>query len=82
MIKYINVDNGNKMLHSLLKNKGQSIRTKLIVTFNVIALAPLFLMSWFSLQHVSNSLEKSAQVELGKLSSIDVVKPYKKQLKS
>lgn len=58
------------MLHSLIKNKGQSIRTKLIVTFIVIALAPLFLMSWFSLQHVSNSLEKSAQVELGELSSI------------
>lgn len=51
-------------------NKGQSIRTKLIVTFIVVALAPLFLMSWFSLQHVSNSLEKNAQVELGELSSI------------
>ena len=58
------------MLHSLIKNKGQSIRTKLIVTFIVVALAPLFLMSWFSYQHVSNSLEKNAQVELGELSSI------------
>lgn len=58
------------MLHSLIKNKGQSIRTKLIVTFIVIALAPLFLMSWFSFQHVSNSLEKSAHTELGELSSI------------
>ena len=58
------------MLNGLLKNKSQSIRTKLIVTFIVIALAPLFLMSWFSLQHVSNSLEKSAQTELGELSSI------------
>ena len=58
------------MLHSLIKNKGQSIRTKLIVTFIVIALAPLFLMSWFSFQHVIDSLEQSAEVQLVELSSI------------
>ncbi|MDQ9091668.1 PAS domain-containing protein [Pseudoalteromonas haloplanktis] len=57
-------------LNSQIKNKGQSIRTKLIVTFIVIALAPLFLMSWFSLKHVSNSLKQSAEIELGELSSI------------
>ncbi|MGB6142468.1 MAG: PAS domain-containing protein, partial [Pseudoalteromonas rhizosphaerae] len=58
------------MLNSLLKNKSQSIRTKLIVTFIVIALAPLCLLSWFSLQHVIDSLEQSAEVQLVELSSI------------
>ncbi|MDN3379826.1 MULTISPECIES: PAS domain-containing protein [unclassified Pseudoalteromonas] len=50
--------------------KGQSIRSKLIVTFIVISLLPLCVLSWFSFNHVTQSLKKSAEVELNELSRI------------
>ncbi|MDB2355616.1 PAS domain-containing protein [Pseudoalteromonas sp.] len=50
--------------------KGQSIRSKLIVTFIIISLVPLCLLSWFSFNHVTLSLEQNAEVELKELSHI------------
>lgn len=58
------------MKKSVLDSKVQSIRSKLIVTFIIISLAPLCLLSWFSFIHVTNSLDKSARIELRELSSI------------
>jgi len=62
------MDNAHKK--SFFRSTGQSIRSKLIITFIVVALGPLCLLSWFSFQYVNRSLEQSAHVELQELSSI------------
>lgn len=62
------MDNAHKK--GFFSSTGQSIRSKLIITFIVIALGPLCLLSWFSFQYVNRSLEQSAHVELQELSSI------------
>lgn len=58
------------MANKNFKYKGQSLRSKLIITFIVISLTPLSLLSWFSFNHVTQSLEKSAESELTELSNI------------
>ena len=56
--------------YGLLNGTAQSVRSKLIITFLVIAIVPLCLLTWFSLQHVNNTLQKNANAELHELSSI------------
>ena len=53
-----------------LTGKGQSVRSKLIITFIIIALGPLCLLTWFSFQHVNNTLKQNANSELNELSNI------------
>ena len=62
------MDNAHKK--SFFSSTEQSIRSKLIVTFIVIALGPLCLLSWFSFQYVSRTLEQNAHIELQEISSI------------
>ncbi|GAA77892.1 PAS domain-containing protein [Pseudoalteromonas sp. BSi20495] len=54
----------------VLTGKGQSVRSKLIITFIIIALGPLCLLTWFSFQHVNNTLKQNAHSELNELSNI------------
>lgn len=54
----------------VLTVKGQSVRSKLIITFIIIALGPLCLLTWFSFQHVNNTLKQNAHSELNELSNI------------
>ncbi|MEG3758423.1 PAS domain-containing protein [Pseudoalteromonas carrageenovora] len=55
---------------SMMSGKGQSIRSKLIITFIIIALAPLCLLTWFSFSHVNSTLKQNLDNELSELSDI------------
>ncbi|GAA61422.1 hypothetical protein P20652_3299 [Pseudoalteromonas sp. BSi20652] len=50
--------------------KGHTVRYKLITTFIIIALVPVCLLTWFSFQHVNNTLRHNANNELNELSNI------------
>ena len=53
-----------------LTGKGQSVRSKLIITFIIIALGPLCILTWFSLEHVNSTLKQNADTELNELNNI------------
>jgi len=53
-----------------LTGKGQSVRSKLIITFIIIALVPLCILTWFSLEHVNRTLKQNADTELNELNNI------------
>ena len=53
-----------------LTGKGQSVRSKLIITFIIIALGPLCILTWFSLEHVNSTLKQNADSELNELNNI------------
>ena len=53
-----------------LTGKGQSVRSKLIITFIIIALGPLCILTWFSLGHVNSTLKQNADAELNELNNI------------
>jgi PAS domain S-box-containing protein len=55
---------------SQLISKAQSVRSKLIVNFLIIALAPLCLLTWFSFLQVNDALKKNNESELKELSFI------------
>ncbi|MBQ4857714.1 PAS domain-containing protein [Pseudoalteromonas sp. MMG007] len=55
---------------SWVTGKMQSIRSKLIITFIIIALGPLCLLTWFSFGHVNDTLKQSSDSELNELSNI------------
>lgn len=50
--------------------KGQSLRSKIILTYFVIALAPLLMLSFFSFNYITDLLKKNAESELNNLSFI------------
>jgi len=53
-----------------LTGKGQSVRSKLIITFIIIALGPLCILTWLSLEHVNSTLKQNSDTELNELNNI------------
>ncbi|MEL0646010.1 PAS domain-containing protein [Pseudoalteromonas agarivorans] len=59
-----------RLSFSWITGKIQSIRSKLIITFIIIALGPLCLLTWFSFGHVNDTLKQNSDSELNELSNI------------
>jgi PAS domain S-box-containing protein len=46
------------------------MRNKLIVTFIVVVLAPLCLLTWFNIEYVNNAFKKNADAQLNELNKV------------